>query len=166
MRVEGRVFDMFDGRNAFGAPLRVPRVQATKVDVVSREDVVAPAIQRYEVNRPIGQHGLVIELKRVEVAERETRVYIRVRNESTEKASVYSHGAKLVQGSRQLEAKIVFDAGYPSLPSDLLPGVEAETVIMFDAVNPNEPLRFVWDGPRLGSFQLKFSPYQWSVPAG
>jgi hypothetical protein len=71
-----------------------------------------------------------------------------------------------VQGSRQLEPKYSFDTNYPDLPSDLLPGVEAETVVLFDAVSPSEPLRAVWDGAHLSNFRLTFQPYQWSLSAG
>jgi hypothetical protein len=154
---------MLEGTNAFGATLRVPRVVATKVEPVSREDVLAPALKKYEVNRPVGQHGLVITLNRIELAERETRVYVKAVNQSPEKASVTTYGAKIVQGSRQLERKSVFDSNYPDMPGDLLAGVEAEAVIMFDALNPSEPLRFVWDGPRLSNFCLTFRPYEWTV---
>jgi hypothetical protein len=163
VRIEGKVLDVFEGKNAFGAALRVPRVMATSVTVVSREDVVAPALKKYAVDQTQTQHGLAITLQKVELAAGETRVYVSVANQSPEKASVYTNSARLVQGSHQFEAKSLYDSGYPSMPTDLLGGVVASAVIVFDAVDANEGLRLVWDGPRAGSYGVKFDPYQWSV---
>jgi hypothetical protein len=163
VRVEGKVVDMYEGKNAFGATLRVPRVLATSVTVVSREDVIAPALKKYVVDQTQTQRGLAITLQKVELAAGETRVYLSVANQSTEKASVYTSNARLVQGSRQLETRSVYDTGYPSMPSDLLAGVVAPAVIVFDAVDPAAAFRVVWDGPRAGSYSVKFDPYQWSV---
>ncbi len=163
VRVEGKIYDMFEGTNAFGATLSVPRIAATKVDIVSREQVVAPATKTIAITKAINQSGLVITLERVELANQETRFYVKVENQSTEKASVYTFDAALLQGTKQLKTKMIFDSGYPDLPSDMLPGVEAETVLVFDAVQPSGSLKFIWDGPRLQNYSLNFKPYQWDV---
>jgi len=86
-----------------------------------------------------------------------------VTNQSAEKATAYTSSLRLVQGTRQLEEKLSFNTNYPRLPSDLLPGVEAEAVALFDPISASEPLRVVWDGPRLSNFRLNFQPYQWTV---
>jgi hypothetical protein len=57
----------------------------------------------------------------------------------------------------------VFDSNYPDMPGDLLAGVEADAVIMFDALSPSETVRFIWDGPQLSNFRLTFRPYEWTV---
>lgn len=163
VRIEGKVYDMFEGTNAFGAILRVPRIVATKIDIVSREQVVAPTLKTISVNKAVNQHGLVITLERVELAAQETRFYVKVENQSTEKASVYTFNTAIVQGTKQLKEKILFDSGYPDLPSDMLPGIKAETVVVFEAVQPSGSLKFIWDGPRLQDYNLDFKPYQWDV---
>ncbi|MGH2354096.1 MAG: hypothetical protein ACRDJN_21020 [Chloroflexota bacterium] len=165
VRVEGVLLEMQEGTNAFGARVRVPLVGAESVEVLPREQVVAPALKTYAVAAPLTQHGLVITLQKVALAAQETRVYVRVQNQSTEKASVSRHQLKLVQGTRQLDPTFSFEANYPDLPSPLLPGIEAETVVLFDAVDADAPLRVVWDGPRLHNFQLTFRPYEWTLPA-
>jgi hypothetical protein len=163
VRVEGQLIDMFTGTNAFGGQVSAPRVRGSKVDIVSREEVVAPAIKTYELNRPLDQNGLVITLIRLELAANETRAYVKISNRSPDKASVYVYQAKLLQGQRQFDRKSVFDAGYPDIPSSLLPGVEAETVLLFDQVNPSETVRLVWDGPRTDNYKLSFKPFEWSA---
>lgn len=163
VRVQGNLVEMHEGTNAFGGKLAIPLVAATTVEIVPREQVVAPTIKTYDGFAPVVQHGLAITVQRIELAAEETRVYAKITNQSTERASVYRHQLKLVQGSRQLEAKSSFDTNYPDIPSDMLPGIEAETVVLFDAVSPSEPLRVVWDGPRLNDFRLTFQPYQWAT---
>jgi hypothetical protein len=57
----------------------------------------------------------------------------------------------------------MYDSGYPQLPSDMLPGVEASTVLVFDAVDSAQAVRFVWDGPHTSDYSTKFLPYQWTA---
>ena len=163
VRVQGNLVDMYEGTNAFGARLAVPRVAAASVEVIPREQVVAPTLKAYTEIPSATQHGLTIAPQRIELAAEETRVFVKVTNASTERATVYRHQLKLVQGSRQLEPKYSFEANYPDLPSDMLPGVEAETAVLFDAVALDQPLRLVWDGAHLSNFRLTFQPYQWTA---
>jgi len=165
VRVEGTVVDMFEGTNAFGGKVTAPRVRGTTVQTITREEVIAPALKSHAALPTVAQHGLAITITKVELAESETRVYLKVVNRSTESASAYSHSIKLVQGSRQFEAKFSFDTNYPQLASDLLPGIEADAIVLYDAVNAAEPFRIVWDGPRTNNFRLQFQPYEWTVPA-
>jgi len=163
--VEGTVYDKFEGENAFGAKLILPRVQASNVRVITRTQAVSPPLRTIQVDETLEQHGLAITLLRVEFAAKETRVYVRVRNDSGDKATVYTSSAALIQGSRQLEPKYVSpeDSGYPEFPSTMFPGVEAETLIVFDPIELNAEARFIWDGPRAGSYSLDFEPYVWTV---
>ncbi len=163
VRVAGKIYDQFEGQNAFGATLRVPRILATKVDLISREDAIAPALKQYTINQPISQYGLVITLVRVDIAKEETRFYVKVQNQSKYKASVYTFDADLQQGTKQYKAKSLYDSGYPDLPSDMLTGVEAETVIVFDAISPTGTIKFIWDGPQTQDYSLDFKPYSWDI---
>lgn len=163
VRVDGTLSDMFEGQNALGAKLQAPRVRASKVDVISREAAIAPAIKAYTGDAPVAQHDMTITLDRVELAERETRLYMTVNNDSQLSATVYANEMKLVQGSKQFEPSSAYDTGYPGLPTTLLPGVHASTVILFGAVAPEQPFKVVWDGPHLSDYRVKFTPYQWSV---
>jgi hypothetical protein len=97
------------------------------------------------------------------VADSETRVYVTATNKSPSKAYLSTYGAKLVQGTRQYEPDYFNDAGLAELPDDILPGIEAEGVIVFDPTDPGTPLRLVWEGPHLDNYRLDFVPYVWDV---
>jgi len=163
VRVTGKLLKAYDGTNAFGGKVSAPVVLATDVAVVTREAVVAPAIQTYKPNKAIDQHGLVLTLTQVQLAKQETRIYITAKNGSTQNATVYASSIKIVQGSRQLEEKSVYDSGYPTIPSTLLAGVEASAVVIFDALDVSQPLRIVLDGANLSDYSLTFVPYTWTV---
>jgi hypothetical protein len=165
VQVEGKLEGMFEGENLFGATLRVPRVVADKVTVVGR-NVAIPPVKTYDVNQSINQHGLTITLERVEVADPETRLYVKVQNGSKYKAYLFTSDANLVQGNKQFEPKITFDTSSPELPSDILPGIEAEGVILFDPVNAEESLKFIWEDPHLDNYSLDFVPFVWQIAAG
>jgi hypothetical protein len=163
VHIIGSILNEFKGSNAFGGSIIAPLVMAEKVDVVSREQVVAPALKIVEVNHPITQHKLTILLQKIEIAANETRVHVKVQNQAVDNARVYDNDAKLVQGSKQLDARYVSNSDYPDLPSEILTGIEAETVLVFDAIQPSGTLRLVWDGPHTENYRLDFAPYSWTV---
>ena len=45
----------------------------------------------------------------------------------------------------------------------MLPGVEAETVIVFDAIQSTGTVKFIWDGPHTQNYSLDFKPYTWDI---
>ena len=162
VRVEGTLFDKFEGANAFGAALTIPLVVATKIDRITRSDVVAPALVVAKANSPQTQHGLTITLDKVEIAKTETRVWVTITNGAVDKASTYDFGALLVQGSHQIEAKYAFDSGLPELPDTILPGVKASGVMLFEAIDSAAGhARLVWDTPRTEDYSLDFADWVW-----
>jgi hypothetical protein len=48
VRVQGSVRDQYQGTNAFGATLSVPRVTATNVTRILREDAIAPTLKSFD----------------------------------------------------------------------------------------------------------------------
>lgn len=163
VRVKGAMAGVYEGRDAGGATVHGPLLRATQVEVLTREAAVAPALKTAAVQQRLEQHGLSITLQRVEWAQRETRCYVSVANGSTEAAAVAARGAKLVQGSRQFESLAMDDPVHPPLPDELVPGVTAETVLVFGPADPAQPLRLFWDGMHLLDTNPKFQPYQWTV---
>lgn len=162
IKIEGTLVDKFEGTNLFGAKVTIPLVAASKLDKVTRSEVVAPALVVVEPNSAQTQHGLTITLNRVEIAKTETRVWVTVSNAAVNKASAYDFGALLVQGNRQFETKYAFDTGLPELPGTVLPGVEASGVILFEAIDPAPgQARLVWDGPRTEDYSLDFADWVW-----
>lgn len=161
VKVVGTVYDLLEGTNALNATLRIPRIRADSVVRVSRAEVLAPTVKSVDVGQAQKQFGITITLQKVEFAKTETRVFVKIENAGPAKANAYKSSAKVVQGAKQLETKSVYDSGYPDLPSGMLAGVSAETVLLFDALAV-APFRFVWEASS-DNYRQQFQPYDWTV---
>ena len=162
IKVKGTVLDEMTGTNAFGAVLTAPVIKADTAEVVDYITAVSPAKKTVEVNNTIEQHGLKITLEKAELAEKETRLYIKAKNDSQNNADILTYSAKLIQGSKQLEEETNFDADYPELQNEVLPGVETEGILAFSAVNPDQDMKFLIEGSS-DDYTLEFKPYEFQV---
>jgi hypothetical protein len=164
VRVEGIVRGKLEGRNAFGAQITAPVIDASKVEVVGRAEAIAPAYETVQVGKTITQHGLAVTLVKVELSTKETRAHFKVKNGSQAKASAYDHSAVVVQDGRQIKRKLLFNSGYAEIDDTLQPGTESEGIIVFEPINQHvHAFKIVWDGVRTDNFRLDFADYAWDV---
>ena len=119
VRVAGIVRGKFDGSNAFGGKVTAPIIDASKVEILSRADVLAPAFEVIQIDRTVTQHGLEVTLEKIELAQTETRAYVRVKNTTQTKANAYDYQAVIVQDGKQLKRKTAFNSGYPEIDDTL-----------------------------------------------
>ena len=144
--VYGIVDGTYRGKNLMGATLEIPKIKAGYIEKTDRAQAVAPAIKTITLDKIVKQHGFNVTLDKLELAESETRVYLTIKNSSDKKVSFYTHGAKLLQNSKQLEPKMIFEET-EKLPSEFLSGIEASGVLVFPEVNPGGSLKLVLQEP-------------------
>ena len=131
VRVVGIVGDVVTGVNAFGAELTVPSVTASEYEILSYKDAVAPTVQEYELGQSQSQYGYTITVEKVEFAEIETRVYVKVDNGGKATFDLYSFNTVVTQNGKQYETQDNWEADYPEIQSNLYPGVSTEGVIVY-----------------------------------
>jgi len=113
VRVKGTVYGKFEGENAFGADLSLPVVDAESVTKVSGLEGASPAISTV-TGKPSRTAGLTIHPWKIEWAEDETRVFLKVENQLGHDFSVYGHSARLVIDGEQFNATFS-SADYPEI---------------------------------------------------
>lgn len=136
VRVKGVVDGKFDGTNAFGGSITCVRVSAVEVEVLDYMEALSPTLSSAEIDQSEDQYGYTVTVQKVEFAENETRLYLKVDNNGSTKFSLYSFNAKIVQDGKQYEEQRNYDADYPEIQSDLLPGTSTEGIIAFPAMEP------------------------------
>lgn len=147
VKVTGIVHDQFEGENLMGGTVIAPVIHADTVEVVDYVTAIAPTLRTIEVNEVIDQHGFAVHLQKIELAENQTRVYVKVSNNMDEVISYYVHNNKLVTGNQQFEPEYVYETGLPEVQPEILPGVESEGVAIFPAIDENiESLTFHAEG--------------------
>lgn len=164
VKVTGIVKDEFEGENAFGGVVKAPVIEATKFEVVDYVTAVAPANRTIEIKEEINQHGYHMELQKVELADEETRVYLKISNQSDVTIDFYSFNAKLIAGNKQLEENMPYlETGLPEIQSEILPGVETEGVIIFPAIDQKEKkLTFHAEGSS-ENYDLDYKPFIFEI---
>lgn len=161
--VTGIVKGKFEGTNAFGAALEVPLIQAGYVEKTTRSNAISPAITTVPVNAINSQNGFDVTLTKVELAKDETRFFLKVLNGSGEKVSFYTYQAKVTQGNKQLEPKMLFNTA-EELPNEFLPGITAEGVLVFPAVDPQpKQLVLYLDKPYSSDYQKTWNEISLNV---
>ncbi|AIF44520.1 hypothetical protein X953_16265 [Virgibacillus sp. SK37] len=163
VKITGTIEKAYEGENAFGGTVSAPVVNANSAEVVDFITATSPTLKEIEVKESVDQHGLAIELQKIELADNQTRVYVKVKNDSQENASFYSFNSKLIVGNKQLEEEMLFEADLPQVQSELLPGIETEGVIVFPAIAPDEEIiKFHAEGST-DDYELDFKPYTFEV---
>lgn len=135
IHVIGQVVGQLEGENAFGGLVSAPMVKATVVEPSDYMTAFAPALRTIAVNQRQNQKGYVVQIKNVEIAESETRVYLRISNKMKQDIRLFSYGAKLIQGKKQFATQTNYDADYPTLETDFLPGVVEDGMLVFEPIS-------------------------------
>ena len=144
--LSGKVLGQVIGQNAFGGDVRALAIQADMVTETDYATAINPAIKTVDVGLQIDQCGYVVVVDKVEFAENETRLYASVHNNGISTFSLSSYSTKIVQGSSQYEYEYNYDADYPEIQTEVLPGVVSSGIICFPPMNPNESFTIYFDG--------------------
>lgn len=165
VKVKGIVKDEFEGENAFGGTITAPIILAESVEVIDYLTAVSPTSKEIKVEQELNQYDIKVTLQKIEIAENQTRVYVKIKNDTREKASFYSGSAKLIVGNKQLEEEYVDSetTGLQQIQSEILPGIETEGVIVYPAINLSEELVKLNAEVSSDDYDLDFKPYVFEV---
>lgn len=135
VKVSSTVKDVFEGENMLGGKVTGPIVVASSLEVVDYATAVAPTLETIEVNQEVDQNGFLVKVEKIEIAKPHTRVHLSVTNNSEDNISFYQSDVKLILDGKQLDEEYVYEANYPELQSDLLPGITTSGVIVFPTID-------------------------------
>ncbi len=162
VKLTGMVAGKFEGENAYGGSVTAPQIIATTLEKASYAEVVAPALKAVELKDATQtQYGYTVSITKVEFAENETRVYVTVKNDGSDIFNLYSFNTKIVQNGKQYEEDSNYDADYPEVQTDLLPGVTTEGIIVFPKLE-QEDFRIVLDASS-ENYDEDIEPYAFDV---
>lgn len=146
VKVKGKVKGAFEGTNMMGGKVVAAGIIADSVERSSYKDVIAPTVKTATPKvGTIEQLGYEITVNTVELAQKETRAYITVKNNGHANLSVYVFNMILVQNNQQYSSISNFEAGYPEIQTDLRPGVVSEGVAVFPAIDMNAPFQIIME---------------------
>lgn len=141
--IDGKVKDMFEGKNLMGGTIQAPRIVVDNVKISTYQDVVAPAVKTIKPKQKEKQFDYEIIIQKVEFADSETRVYVTVNNNGNGNFSIMD--AKLIQGKSQYEEQYNYDANYPEVQNDIHSGVSTSGIICFPSINHDKDFQLNLD---------------------
>ena len=167
VRISGHVRQYWSTKSLIKG-FNVPVVLATDLSTASRSDA-HPSIVNVEPLDTVEQHALWITLQKVEIADRETRVFVEVYNGNLHTARLSTINAVLIQGDREIVRKRLWTETIKEPDTMLYSGSTTEGVILFEGVDPEgPPVKFVWSNPRTDDWYVHFDDwiweFEWPVP--
>lgn len=160
--IEGEMAGAQEYQNAFGGTLSAMVISAENISESSYIEVMSPTVKEFQVNSTLEQNGYSINLEKVECSETETRLYLKVSNNGSEKFSIYSFDSNIIQGSTQYEEQVNYEADYPEVQTDLLVGTETYGIITFQPIDINSEFQVHIEGGS-ENWEENFEPFVYNI---
>lgn len=138
--VAGIVKGKKTGKNSFGAELSLLEIEGYEFKT-GTELPNFKAVKEIVVNKEQKQGGVKITVQKVEIAEKETRVYMSVENNTKETLYFMDTSVKIIQGKKQYDYQYEYGNDYPKISSDILKGIKSEGVITFPKIDENSSFK-------------------------
>ncbi len=140
IRLIGTVEGVYKGKNYFGATIESPGITAVSIEKISYIDAARPTISTKTVNKTITQNDVSITIEKIEFAEKETRVYVSVVNNSDDTFSMSDWNSIVTQNGKQYSYESNYSADYDTIQDSLRKGISDEGILTFPALDSNSPL--------------------------
>ena len=110
----------------------LPHLAAAGLTHSTYKDAIRPTLKEIDPALTQTQEGCSVTVEKIEFADEETRLYLRIQN--TGRASISYQAGYLAQDGAQYAETYNVEARYEALPDDILPGVTATGVVVFPAL--------------------------------
>ena len=162
VKVDGEIAGTFTGENYFGGEIKALMINADSLEVGGYDDIYAPAESTKEIGETQDQNGVSITLDRVEYAKGEARVYISVKNDSGDTASIYTFNAKAIQDGKQFEHEDNYEADADGDIGEVLDGASKEGVIRFKGLDPDKGFKLTLEAYS-DNFDIELEDYVFEI---
>lgn len=142
IKVKGTVDGKFEGENYFGGDIEVPMITANKVKKIDAMEAF-PAKKTIEVGKTIKKGDYTATVSKVDYTKDETRIYLKVENNSKKTFDNYPNQGVIVQNGKQYEP--LWNEYYPEPSTELRAGANSESVIAFEKID-DAPFKFSFTG--------------------
>ena len=135
----GYIKNIKDYTNAYGGKLDAPVIYSTNLRASDYIEVVSPTQKTVKFgtwNQTLcyEDYGYKVELQKVEYADNETRLYMKVTNNGKETLSIDINSSIVIQDGKQYNQKDNFQADYDEIPSSIAKGSSVEGIVTFPGI--------------------------------
>ena len=148
-------------KNTYGDAQYLPYISVDSLQLSNYAEVCAPTLKTIEVNDKYEQNGYAVTIEKVELSEKETRVYVGVENNGSDEFSLQTYRSLIVQNGRQFDYQSNYEANYPEIQTDLRVGNKTNGIITFPKIDDSsfEIILFGYSD----NYQENFDDYSYSI---
>ena len=167
--VDGKIDGTFEGENLLGGTVTVPLIKDATVEKSTYVDVMVPTIKSIEPAAKAEQHDFSMTVDKVEYAEKETRVFVTLKNDRDDTVSAGVYSTKIIQDGKQISpdetSSSAYDGQYPELDSDVQPGATSNGIIVFPAIDQEKDFTFVMPDNYCDDYEIEFKDFKVEISA-
>lgn len=167
VNVDGQIAGEVTGENMLGTDVSTIMISADTVTELSYMDAVVPTLKTITPGLSQEQNGVTVSIDKVEIAEKETRVYVTETNNGSDNFDLWVYEAAVIQNGTQINLSSSgssYEGEYPELSSSLLPGASSSGILVFDPVDAAQG--FQVNIPCASeNWEVEMQPFVFDVPA-
>lgn len=144
--VDGLLGGYVTDENSLGNEVQLPLVIKADVKKSDYIEVNAPTIKELPVNATKEERGFSITVEKIQYAEKETRVFLKVNNDTANTMEFYDDGAMLLIDGQQIQQssmESVYEGGLPELPEEYRASTTSTGTLIFPAIDQNKAFQLV-----------------------
>lgn len=153
VRVEGSVDGEISGENMLGGEISCPQISATKVEKINVTEAI-PAEKTVKVNKTIAKGNYKATVKKVDFTGQNARIYLNIKNNSSEDFDNYPDQGTIIQDGKQYKAE--YNSNYPDINTSIKPGVSSESIIIYKGIKQSD-FKYTFDGYDSEYNDMKFN---------
>lgn len=163
--IDGIIMGEFEGENLFGETVTAPSVLANSITVTDYIEAVVPALKTYENCGSITQHNVVVSIDKIELAEKETRVYVTVQNTSEKSFQLYTFDCNIIQDGKQYGEEYNYNYDSEEFTSDSIrSGAEVSGIITLQTISQDSDFKLYLDG-QFDDYEPELEPFVFEIKA-
>ena len=141
----------------------LPFISADDFQQIPSQNILDPTNKLLEPNVSESQFNVTVTVEKIEFAERETRVYMRIDNGTEQTVRLNDGRMKLSQGPKESGLQPDPAPDYDRLPADLPTEMSATGILTFPPASYEEGSLRLTIGASTDDYTLRFEPFELAV---
>ena len=162
--VDGKIDGELKGENMLGGKVSAPLIKDAEVTKSTYMDVMVPTIKSVKAGQGQEQNDFRFIVDKVEYAEKETRVYLTLTNNSANTISAGIYEAKIVQDGKQISqdqsSSSSYMGDYPQVDYQVLAGASSSGIMVFPPIDPDQNFTFILPDIYSDDYEIQFRDFE------
>lgn len=169
VKIEGQVHGELAYENMFGGDSSCPLIKNASVTKSTYIDVVAPTTATLEPNVSSEQHNVTVSVDKVEYSDVETRVYMTIKNDSSEDVDAGVYDIKIIMDGQQVgidnNSQSSYEGNYPELNSHIAANASTSGILVFPTIEQHKDFQISVPDVYSSNYELEFDTYTLNISA-